>query len=138
LTRTTLARPRGLDSIVPMVSTRGMTQRGSCHCGKVRFEAEGDIAQVIECNCSHCSRKGYLLWFVDRTACRLLTPEDAVATYTFNKHVIQHLFCKTCGCAPLGFGQDRHGTPKAMINARCLEDVDVAALKRVPIDGRSF
>ena len=121
-----------------MVSTRGMTQRGSCHCGKVRFEVEAEIAQVFECNCSHCSRKGYLLWFVDRPAYRLLTPEDELATYTFNKHAIRHLFCKSCGCAPVGLGQDRSGKAKAMINARCLENVDVAALERVPVDGRSF
>lgn len=43
-----------------------MGYKGSCHCGSVRFEVEGELEQVVECNCSHCSRKGYLLWFVPR------------------------------------------------------------------------
>jgi len=62
-----------------------MTHKGSCHCGRIAFEVEGDIAQVMECNCSHCSRKGYLLWFVPRESLRLATPESALATYMFNK-----------------------------------------------------
>jgi hypothetical protein len=64
-----------------------MTHKGSCHCGRIAFEVEGDITQVMECNCSHCSRKGYLLWFVPREKLRLATPESALATYMFNKQV---------------------------------------------------
>lgn len=114
-----------------------MKYRGSCHCGSIAFEAEGDLEQVFECNCSHCSRKGYLLWFLPRTKLNLLTPEDTLATYTFNKHVIKHHFCPTCGCAPFGFGE-RAGTPTVAVNVRCLENVDLATIKRVPVDGRSL
>ena len=42
--------------------------KGSCHCGKVAYEVETDLEQVIECNCSICRRKGYLLTFVLRSA----------------------------------------------------------------------
>ena len=114
-----------------------MTSRGSCHCGRIAFEVEGEPGDVLECNCSHCSRKGYLLWFVPRDKLRLTTPERAMASYTFNKHVIQHHFCPTCGCAPFGFGTDPRGAATAAVNVRCLEDVDLTALKRIPYDGRS-
>jgi hypothetical protein len=114
-----------------------MKYRGSCHCGGIAFEAEGDLEQLIECNCSHCSRKGYLLWFLPRTQLKLLTPESKLAMYTFNKHVIKHHFCSTCGCAPFGFGE-HGGTAMAAINARCLEGVDLASVKKVPVDGRSL
>ena len=60
-----------------------MIYKGSCHCGRIRFEAEGEMGDVIECNCSHCSRKGYLLWFVPRAQLRLTTPESNLSTYTF-------------------------------------------------------
>ena len=43
-----------------------MIYQGSCHCGRIRFDVEGEMGDVIECNGSHCSRKGYLLWFVPR------------------------------------------------------------------------
>lgn len=114
-----------------------MTYTGSCHCGKVDFEVEGTLEQAIECNCSHCSRKGYLLWFVDQDRVQMRTPADVLGTYTFNKHVIQHHFCKNCGCAPLGTGKDGKGAAKAAINVRCLENVEIAKLKIIPVDGRS-
>ena len=115
-----------------------MTYNGSCHCGKVAFEVEGTLEQAIECNCSHCSRKGYLLWFVEKDRVQMRTPADALGTYTFNKHVIQHHFCTNCGCAPLGEGKDGKGAATAAINVRCLENVELATLKINPVDGRKF
>ncbi len=111
---------------------------GSCHCGKVRLKLDAEPKEAMECNCSHCSRKGYLLWFVPRSQFKLLTPEAALATYTFNKHVIKHHFCSKCGCAPFGFGKDRSGAATAAINVRCLEGVELSSLKKLQVDGRSF
>ncbi|WP_374310108.1 GFA family protein [Dongia sp.] len=110
---------------------------GSCHCGQIRFQVEGDFEQVVECNCSHCSRKGYLLWFVPQDKLRIGSPELRTTIYQFNKHVIDHHFCPTCGCAPFGFGTAPDGSKTAAINVRCLEGVDLASLKRIPYDGRS-
>jgi hypothetical protein len=114
-----------------------MTHKGSCHCGRIAFEVEGDLTEAMECNCSHCSRKGYLLWFVPRESLRLATPESALATYKFNKHVISHHFCSTCGCAPFGVGTGPTGKSMAAVNVRCLEGVEPATLKIMPFDGRS-
>ena len=115
-----------------------MNYQGSCHCGRVTFEVDGDMDRVLECNCSHCSRKGYLLWFVPRAQLRLFTAESRLATYTFNKHVIKHHFCPNCGCAPFGFGVDPAGAPTAAVNARCLEGIELSTLERTPFDGRSL
>ena len=109
---------------------------GSCHCGHIAFEVEGEFSEVMECNCSHCSRKGYLLWFVPRSQLRLKSPMESMSTYKFNKHVISHHFCPNCGCAPFGFGV-RSGAAMAAVNVRCLEGVELTTLKRVPVDGRS-
>jgi hypothetical protein len=114
-----------------------MNYKGSCHCGNIAFEVEGELGQVMECNCSHCSRKGYLLWFVPREQLRLATPESELATYTFNRHVIKHHFCSRCGCAPFGFGVAPSGAQTAAVNVRCLEGIELASLKRVPVDGLS-
>ncbi|TDQ82483.1 hypothetical protein A8950_2306 [Dongia mobilis] len=111
--------------------------KGSCHCGAIRFTVDGDFDQAIECNCSHCSRKGYLLFFVPRDKLRLASPEATLATYRFNRHVIDHHFCPTCGCAPFGFGTGPDGSATAAVNIRCLEGVDLASVNRVPYDGRS-
>jgi hypothetical protein len=115
-----------------------MSYRGSCHCGKIAYEVEGTLEQVMECNCSHCSRKGFLLWFVPRGQLQVRSGADQLSTYKFNKHVIEHKFCPTCGCAPFAEGTDPKGQPLAAINVRCLEGVEPKSLKIVPIDGRSF
>ena len=111
---------------------------GSCHCGAIRFSVEGEPTQVIECNCSHCSRKGLLLWFVTWPALAVTSGGEQLSTYTFNKHVIQHQFCAVCGCQPFGLGCKPDGTEMAAINIRCLEDIDLGAIKRKPVDGRSL
>lgn len=69
-----------------------MKYKGSCHCGQVAFEVDGELKQVMDCNCSICSRKGSLLWLVPRDKLRLLTPEENLSTYTFGKHLIKHRF----------------------------------------------
>ncbi|HET6264699.1 MAG TPA: GFA family protein [Usitatibacter sp.] len=114
-----------------------MKHKGSCHCGQIAFEVEGDIPQVLSCNCSICQRKGSLLWFVPKQAFELLTRPDKMSTYTFNKHVIRHRFCPTCGMHPFGEGKGADGKEMAAINVRCLEGIDLETLKVQHYDGRS-
>jgi len=110
--------------------------KGSCHCGRVAYEVETDLSQVIECNCSICRRKGYLLTFVPREALNVLRGEDDLSTYTFNTHTIHHRFCANCGAATFGEGKMPTGEPMAAINVRCLEAVDLSEIKPVPFNGR--
>ena len=112
---------------------------GGCHCGRVRFEVIAPSRlSVAECNCSMCSRKGSLLGFVPRENLKLLTPESEMSTYLFNKHIIRHHFCKTCGIHPLAEAKDRAGKPSAAINLRCLENFDLGALKIKKFNGAAL
>lgn len=113
-----------------------MKFQGSCHCGQIAFEVEGEISEVTSCNCSICQRKGTLMWFVSRQAMTLLTPSEKMSTYTFNKHVINHRFCPTYGIHPFGEGTASSGQEMAAINVSCLEGVDLAALKVRNFNGR--
>jgi len=115
-----------------------MKHSGSCHCGAVAFEVEGEIKEALACNCSMCQRKGSLLWFVPREKLRLLTPENAASTYMFNKHVIKHRFCAVCGIHPYGEGRDPKGNATAAVNIRCLEGIDLAAIPTKQYDGRAL
>ncbi|WP_313920131.1 GFA family protein [Tahibacter sp.] len=115
-----------------------MTYEGSCHCGAVKFTVEGEIDGAMACNCSMCQRKGSLLWFVPRDALTVQAGEADLATYTFNRHAIQHRFCPTCGIHPFGEGTDPKGNRMAAINIRCLENVDLEAVPVQHVDGRSF
>jgi hypothetical protein len=115
-----------------------MSYRGSCHCRRIAFTVEGEIESLLECNCSICTKRGSLLWFVPRTHFALQTPAADVATYTFNQHRIRHHFCPVCGCAPYAEGIDPEGNPMAAVNARCLDDVDIGAYPRKAFDGRKL
>jgi len=111
--------------------------QGSCHCGRIAFEVEGEIKQVIDCNCSLCVRRGGLLWFTAADKFDLKTPRENLSTYTFNKHVIAHHFCEQCGIAPFGEGTDPQGNATVAINARCIEGFDPRAAQVLHFDGRS-
>jgi hypothetical protein len=111
--------------------------RGSCHCGRVAFEVEGEIKSAMSCNCSICQRKGSLLWFVPRDALKLLTPEDATTVYEFNKHMIKHRFCRVCGMHPYADGTDPKGNKMAAVNVRCLEGIELGDIPVTHFDGRS-
>ncbi len=115
-----------------------MKYQGSCHCGQIAFEIEGEIPEVMSCNCSLCQRKGTLMWFVPREAVKLLTPPENMSTYTFNKHVIKHHFCPSCGIHPFGESTGPTGQDMAAINVRCLEGVDLSELKIKHFNGREI
>lgn len=111
---------------------------GSCHCGRIAFTLEADtISEAVDCNCSLCRKRGGLLSFHPRTALTLTTPESALATYTFNKHHIQHHFCAHCGIAPLSFGTSPKGDAMVAINLRCLDNIDLGTLTLIPFDGKA-
>jgi hypothetical protein len=114
-----------------------MNYRGSCHCGQIAFEVEGEIQSALACNCSMCQRKGSLLWFVPRERLHLLTPEDASRVYEFNQHRIQHRFCPTCGIHPYADGADAKGKRMAAVNVRCLEGIELGSIPVTHHDGRS-
>jgi len=113
------------------------TYKGSCHCGKVRYEVDMELGKVMQCNCSMCSRAGTLLTFVPAASFRLLSGEDALTDYQFNKHNIHHLFCSTCGIKSFAKGTGPDGNEMRAINARCLEGVDPSTLDVLQHDGRS-
>ena len=110
---------------------------GGCHCGRVRYAVAGAFDSAISCNCSICSKKGTLLAFVPTESFRLEKGEEALTDYQFNKHVIHHLFCSSCGVTSFARGQKPDGTKMIAVNVRCLDDVDLSAVKRVFVDGRS-
>jgi hypothetical protein len=110
---------------------------GGCHCGAVRYEVETDLTKAMECNCSHCSKKGFLLHFVPAEKFTLLSGEGNLSEYRFNTKKIAHLFCKACGVQSFGRGTGPDGEAMVAVNVRCLDDVDLKSLEIVPIDGKN-
>ncbi len=110
---------------------------GGCHCQKVRYEVGLELEHAIECNCSLCSKRGWLLAFAPEADFTLLSGKDELIEYRFNTKKIAHLFCKTCGVASFGRGTDKDDNPTVSINVRCLDEVDLKSLTIIPYNGKN-
>ena len=110
---------------------------GGCHCGRVRFElsAPAEIA-VTECNCSICSKAGYLHLVIPQARFRLLRGEEALTTYAFNTGKAKHLFCKVCGIK--SFYVPRSHPDSYSVNVRCLDEGTVKRMNVRAFDGRNW
>ena len=113
-----------------------MIYKGSCHCQAITFEVEAPEAiDVEDCNCSLCSKAGYLHLIVPLSKFRLLSGEDQITTYTFNSGVAKHSFCKRCGIKP--FYIPRSNPDGIDVNVNCL-DTRPESMNIEPFDGRNW
>jgi hypothetical protein len=112
--------------------------QGGCHCGAVRYRVELDLtAPALSCNCSMCGRAGTYLMFVPADKFTLEKGEGSLTDYQFNRHVIHHLFCKTCGIKPFARGKNAQGSDTVAVNVRTLDDIDVFTQPTKQSDGKS-
>ena len=113
-----------------------VTHRGGCHCGRVRFEVRAPArSEVSDCNCSICSKAGYLHLIVRAEDFKLLSGKDALTTYTFNTGAAKHLFCSVCGIK--SFYVPRSHPDGFSVNARCL-DPGTLEMTVKPFNGREW
>jgi hypothetical protein len=112
------------------------TMQGGCHCGRVRFRVTVDLDRVTVCNCSICAKKGFLHLIVPPEQFELVSGKDDLATYEFNTRVAKHMFCKSCGIH--AFYVPRSDPDKIDVNARCIDDIDLAALSLKYFDGKNW
>jgi hypothetical protein len=120
-----------------MTESNLVTHRGTCHCSRVSFEVQAPKhLDVSECNCSMCSRTGYLHLIVPAKHFKLLSGADVLSTYTFNTHTAKHHFCSLCGIK--SFYVPRSHPDGFSINARCLDLTTVTSTNVRSIDGRNW
>jgi len=114
-----------------------ITHGGGCHCGRVRFEVIAPKSlRVSECNCSICSKAGYLHLIVPADRFKLLSGKDTLKTYSFNTHTAKHLFCSVCGIK--SFYVPRSHPDGISINARCIDSETIEEMAVTPLDGREW
>ncbi len=126
---------RAIDGISLEVDV--ITHTGGCHCGKVRFEVIAPaILEVSDCNCSICSKSGYLHLTVPRTRFNLLSGSETLTTYTFNTGTARHMFCSVCGIK--SFYVPRSHPDGFSVNARCLDAGTIQELVITKFNGQEW
>ena len=118
--------------------------RGSCHCGKTKFEITHRPAEMTSCTCSYCAKSGGLWAYYAPEDFKLLTPEADRGLYLWNSKMVEHYFCPSCGCTTYGVSPewvDMKPDPekkKVAVNARLLDDVDIGVIPVTVIDGKNL
>jgi len=126
----------GILRIFPISLAKYMKYSGGCHCEGVRFEVETSAELELErCNCSICTKSGYLHLIVPRKNFSLIRGGDLLETYRFNTQVAQHFFCKNCGIKP--FYIPRTNPDGIDVNANCLDEFPHAAIVK-NFDGQNW
>ena len=123
-----------------------MTITGSCHCGNVSFEIEGEIPPTLtRCTCSFCAKRGTLYAYYEPAQFRLTTPEADSTTYRWNSKKVAHNFCSSCGCGTFSdspaFKPDGSWDGKTRrigVNARLFNNFDAAEAPVQVIDGKNL
>lgn len=114
-----------------------ITHKGGCHCGRVRFEVLAPARiPVTECNCSICSKSGYLHLIVPKSQFKLVSGGDVLTEYRFNTGAARHLFCSVCGIK--SFYVPRSHPEGYSVNARCLDEGTLEEMTVVAKDGKNW
>jgi hypothetical protein len=114
-----------------------VTHTGGCHCGRVRFEVTAPAKlEVSDCNCSICSKFGYLHLIVPAERFVLVAGRDDLSTYAFNTKVAKHYFCSHCGVK--SFYIPRSHPDGVSVNARCIDSDTIESISVTPFNGRDW
>ncbi|CAG8893697.1 unnamed protein product [Penicillium egyptiacum] len=128
----------------PTPTGESSSHSGNCHCGAVRFNFT--LSPPLHeyptntCNCSICSKNGYLLVYPFTKDFTVEKGEDVLKDYRFGKRTVKHQFCGECGSScfiRLPEGGLEGFPPITAVNVRLLRDFDVEKLILNKVDGRS-
>ncbi len=100
---------------------------GSCHCGDVRFSVMMDLDHVRVCDCSLCRKRGALNHRVEPEDITIESKLSAMTLYQWHTRTAKDYFCPTCGILP--FRRPRTAPDLWTVNVRCLDDVDLDAIR---------
>lgn len=105
--------------------------QGSCDCGKVRWQFQGQPDGATACNCTLCRRYG-VLWAYGHEG-EGITVSGSSRPYVRGEKAIEFHFCPVCGCIAFWRGrqEDREGRRRIAVNLRLAEPEAVA---QIPVD----
>ncbi len=111
------------------------TYHGSCHCKRVTFAADIDLAAgTSKCNCSFCWKVRNWSVLLKPGAVRPLTGRDELGVYSFGSGQGHHAFCRHCGVRTYSWGNvPEIGGEFMSVNLASLDDLDPTSLAEAPV-----
>lgn len=109
---------------------------GGCHCGAVRYRVTVRSRDGVDCNCSICSKKGFLHLIVPESDFELLRGTAEITTYSFGTHTAKHHFCGRCGIH--SYYRPRSHPDRVDVNVRCLDGVNPSEFRFTSFDGQNW
>lgn len=104
--------------------------KGKCHCGKVKFEVNTIIKDLRRCNCSICSRKGFVMGTAYTNELTVTSGKQYLSTYKWNTKIAEHYFCNICG---INTHHKRRSDPNQYgYNIACIEGFEMSWIKDAP------
>lgn len=123
-----------------------MTIKGSCHCGKINFEINGEIPnELTRCTCSFCSKRGALVAYYQPDQFQTSTTDEDDGIYRWDTKLVTHHFCELCGISiysdspafePDGSWDKK--TRRIGVNARLFDNFDAASAPVAVLDGKNL
>jgi len=111
--------------------------KGSCHCGAVKFTIQAEEKIVVQkCNCSICSKSGFIHYIVPASRFRLDSGAGVLTEYRFNSGLAKHLFCSICGVK--SFYVPRSNPDGYSVNVNCINSPDLVEIIEEEFDGRNW
>ena len=119
------------------------TYRGSCACGRIKFQAAVDLSTgTSKCNCTFCWKKRLWSVRVQPEDFRSLGGESELSGYVPGADKGHRGFCKNCGTLTYGWVgvSEWNKTEYVSVSVAALDDLDPAELVAAPVtycDGRA-
>ena len=115
-----------------------MTQtfEGGCHCGRVRFRVTADLDNVTNLQLLDLHEEGHHASDRPAGAVRADQRQGRSHDLRIQHRTAKHTFCKICGIHP--FYVPRSDPDKIDVNARCLDGIDLAAIRPKYFDGKHW
>ena len=104
--------------------------KGKCHCGSIKFEINTKIRGLRRCNCSMCSRKGFVMATALINELSITSGKQFLNTYKWNTKIAEHYFCKICG---INTHHKRRSDPNQYgYNIACIEGFEMSWIEKAP------
>jgi hypothetical protein len=116
----------------------GETLVARCHCGRVTITLPRIPDEITQCNCSLCSKTGFMGIYYDPDEVTVSGDVDPYVRSDLDEACLTNWRCSHCGCATHWTGLGQYAEGRMGVNARMVDSKDLEGVPVKPVDGASW